>query len=88
MGLLQKGVSLMPDIYSDKYKTLLNTLRVYNRLSIDRVCLLSACREVYTAFLCCPVNHPQCLKPKWKGCSRRRVEGGEAEGEAGPELPS
>ncbi|GAA6085921.1 uncharacterized [Tachysurus ichikawai] len=48
MRLLQKGVSLMPGIYSDKYKTLLNTLRVYNRLSIDRVCLLSACHEVAT----------------------------------------
>lgn len=78
----------MPGVYSDKYKTLLNTLRVSDRLSIDLVCLLSACHEVYAAFLRCPVNYPPASSSQMEGCVRRQVEGGEAEGEAGPELPS
>lgn len=84
MGLLHKGVSLMPGIYSDKSETLLNTLRVSDRLSIDRVCLLSACHEVYTAFLCCPINYPQLVNRKRKGCVRGRVEREEAGGEKVP----
>lgn len=57
MGLFEQGGSLMPSFYSDEYKTSLNTLWASDCLSIDCVCLLSACHELNDAFLHCPIYY-------------------------------